>query len=158
MYKLLLAFFLISPVALLAQGRSDVSVQIKPQIGGDRMCLDARGDRDKDGIPVQVYTCHGSENQRWTIASSMDNRHAIIGVGGYCLDVRGSGSIANGTPAQLWRCHFGDNQRFSLQPDGRIKEVHSGKCLIAPAAKEETVVVLDTCKNTPGEVWTITKQ
>jgi len=77
--------------------------------------------------------CHGSENQRWTITASQDNKRAIIGIGGYCLDVRGNGPQGNGTPTQLWKCHFGDNQRFAFSPDGRIREVRTGKCLIAVA-------------------------
>lgn len=119
------------------------------------MCLDARGDRDQDAAPIAIYGCHGSENQRWTVTASQDNKHAIVGIGGFCVDVRGVNATNNGTPAQLWKCHFGENQRFSFMPDGRIREVRSGKCLIAATPKDGTPVVLDTCKNTPGEVWAL---
>ncbi len=151
----LFALLLLAPVALHAQGEtSGVSLNIQPRIG-PRLCLDARGDRDQDGAPVAIYTCHGSENQRWTVTASPNNQHAIIGIGGFCLDVRGTNATANGTPAQLWKCHFGENQRFSFMPDGRIREVRSGKCLIAAAPKDGTPVVLDTCKNNPGEIWSL---
>lgn len=158
MRNLILSLFvlLLAPIALHAQGQtSGVSLQIQPKIGGGHFCLDARGDRDQDGAPVAIYSCHGSENERWAVTASPGNQHAIIGIGGYCLDVRGTNSTGNGTPAQLWKCHFGENQRFSIQPDGRIKEVRSGKCLIAATPKDGTPVVLDTCKNNPGEVWTL---
>ena len=131
-----------------------VSVQIEPVAGAGKLCLDAKGDRDSDGIPVIVYECHGSENQRWTITSSPDNKHAIIGLGGYCLDVRGGAARGNGTPVELYQWHFGANQRFSMGGDGRIREVESGKCLIASALKNDSPLVLDTCTNAPTEVFT----
>lgn len=157
MFKLLLAFFVLAPAALLAQGKtSGVALQIEPQNGGGHMCMDARGNRDQDGAPIAIYSCNGEGNQQiWTVTASANNQHAIVGIGGYCVDVRGVNSSNNGSPAQLWKCHFGENQRFSLAPDGRIKEVRSGKCLIAPTPKDGTNVVLDTCKNTPGEVWAL---
>ncbi len=71
--------------------------------------------------------------------------------------MRGTNATANGTPAQLWKCHFGENQRFAMDADGRIKEVRSGKCLIATAAKDGAPLVLDTCKNTPQELFVIRK-
>lgn len=139
-----------------AQGPSTgVSVQIQPLSGAGKFCVDVEGDRDRDGVPVFIYQCHGSENQRWTITSSLDDKHAIVGIGGYCLDVRGTTSRANGTPVQLWKCHFGPNQRFHLSSDGRIREVESGKCLIAVAAKDGAPLVLDRCTNTPDEVFVI---
>jgi hypothetical protein len=151
-----LFLLMVASIAAVAQGPNNgVSVQIQPQSGGGRYCMDARGNRDQDGVPVFIYQCHDSENQRWTITTSVDNRHAIVGIGGYCLDVRGTNSTGNGTPTQLWKCHFGDNQRFSLEPDGRIKEVRSGKCLIATAAQDAAPLVLDTCKNTIREIFMI---
>ena len=153
---LLFLFLMAASSAVIAQGPdTDVSVQIQPQSGAGKFCVDARGDRDKDAVPVFIYQCHGSANQRWTITSSPDNKHAIIGIGGYCLDVRGTNSTADGTPAQLWKCHFGENQRFALQPDGRIKEIRSQKCLSATGARDGASLVLNTCKNTPAELFTI---
>ena len=153
---LALTFSLLVASAAFSQGpQTGVAVQIKPVIGNGQYCLDASGNRDADGTPVFVYKCHGSENQRWTISSSTGNEHAILGIGGSCLDVRGSNSTGNGTPVQLWRCHFGDNQRFALRPDGRITEVRSGKCLIALAPRDGAPVVLDQCKNTPQEIFAI---
>jgi len=157
MRKLLLfALLLIASVAAHAQDpNTGVGVQIQPVIGNGHFCLDARGDRDQDGVPVFIYMCHGSENQRWTITASQDNKRAIIGIGGYCLDVRGNGPQGNGTPTQLWKCHFGDNQRFAFSPDGRIREVRTGKCLIAVAPQDGAPLVLDTCRNTPQEIFAI---
>jgi len=155
MRKLLsLSLLLAVSIAAHAQKVSpDVSIQIQPLSGAGAFCLDAHQNISKNGIPVIVYQCHGVPNQRWTITTSEDNRHAIVGIGGYCLDVRGSNSTQNGTPVQLWKCHFGDNQRFSLSDDGRIREVRSGKCLVAAAAVNEAPLVLSTCTNIPGEIF-----
>ena len=155
MLKYLLCILFLLPVAAVAQGpTTDVAVQIQPVIGNGHFCLDAEGNRDHDGVPVFIYACRGSENQHWTVTSSVNNQHAIIGIGGFCLDVRGNGA-ANGTPVQLWKCHFGDNQRFSLNPDGRIVEVRTHKCLIATAPRDRAPLVLDTCSNTPQEIFAI---
>ncbi len=148
--------FVAGGTAALAQGpNTGVAVQIQPRTGNGQFCLDARRDQEADGTPVFIYQCHGSENQRWTITASPNNQHAIIGTGGYCLDVRGTNSTGNGTPVQLWKCHFGENQRFATDADGRIKEIRSGKCLIATAAKDAAPLVLDTCKNSPQELFLV---
>lgn len=132
-----------------------VNVQIEPLIGNGHFCLDVRGGQSQDGTPVFIYGCHPVPGQRWTITSSTDNRHAIIGLGGMCLDVRGTNSTSNGTPTQVWGCHFGDNQRFAFTPDGRIHEVRSGKCLLAVAPQDGAPLVLNDCRNTPQEVFVI---
>ncbi len=150
--------FVAGGAAALAQApKGDVSVQIQPRIGNGNFCVDAKRDAESDGTPVFIYQCHGSENQRWTVSSSVNNQRVILGTGGYCLDVRGTNASANGTPTQLWKCHFGDNQRFSLEPDGRIKEVRSGKCLVATAVKDGAPLVLSPCTNAPGEVFMLRK-
>lgn len=152
------ALLLIASTVVLAQGpNTGVGVQIQPRSGDGKFCMDARRDQEADGTPVFIYQCHGSENQRWTISSSVNNQHAIIGTGGYCLDVRGTNATATGTPAQLWKCHFGDNQRFGMDVDGRIREVRSGKCLIATAAKDGAPLVLDKCTNSQQELFLIRK-
>lgn len=146
------SFLLAAP--LMSQAPSTgVNVQIQPVSGGGQFCVDAKGDQARDGDQVFIYRCHGSENQRWTVTSSVNDQHAIIGIGGYCLDVRGISSRANGTPVQLYQCHFQQNQRFHFTPDGRIKEVASGKCLIAVAATDGAPLVLDRCMNTPDEIF-----
>ena len=156
--KIVVAFGLslfFMPAAFSQGPVTGVGVQIKPVIGSGQFCLDARGDRDKDGTPVFVYRCHGSENQRWTVSSSSDNKRAVLGIGGLCLDVRGAQTTSSGTPVELWQCNFGENQRFGFRPDGRIVEVRSGKCLIATAARDQSPVVIDQCRNTPQEVFAV---
>jgi len=116
-----------SGLALADQFGNNLTVRSAP--GGDHFCMDAQGDHKGDGTPVQLWQCHGRENQRWTVTHNVDGTSAISGTGGLCLDVRGNGQH-DGTPVQLWQCHFGANQRFRIFDDGRIQEVATGKCLM----------------------------
>jgi hypothetical protein len=155
MRKLFVFFFVLATsMAANAQKVSpDVSVQIQPISGGGSFCLDAARDVTHDGDKVQIWQCHGSANQRWTITTSTDDKErAIIGIGGYCLDVRADSTQA-GAPAQLWKCHFQQNQRFTVEPDGHIFERVSGRCLVATAPQNGASVVLNSCQNTPGQRW-----
>ncbi|MHB8285786.1 MAG: RICIN domain-containing protein [Caulobacteraceae bacterium] len=152
-FKIALLILSASAVAAHASVVSGVGVEIRPAAGKGQFCLDAKNKGDANGVPIQVWQCHGTPNQVWTVSSSSGNAHAILGQGGLCLDVRGQSSRANGTAVQIWQCHFGANQRFALSADGRIKETSSGKCLIASAAKNGAPLVLDTCTNTPDEVF-----
>ncbi len=161
MWKYFFATLLVLVISVCASDgfaqnpNTGIHVQIQPLVGNGRLCLDASGDHVGDGVPVLVYPCHGSDNQRWTISSSTGNEHAILGIGGFCLDVRGGNATGNGTPAELWKCHFGDNQRFALRPDGRIIEARSGKCLSVATPTQASAVVLNNCANVPQEVFAI---
>jgi len=159
---LALLFTLAAPLIAQGPGQGQVArmnmglnVQIQPLNGGGQFCVDVHNFSTQDGAQVYIYHCTGQENQRWTITSSTNDQHAIIGIGGMCLDVRGQHSRSNGTPVQLWQCHFGPNQRFHFSPDGRVREVSSGKCLIAVAPRDGAPLVLDDCKNTPDEIFAI---
>ena len=130
----------------------ETNVMIKSDVAPN-MCFDAEGDHKTDGDKVFMYKCHGRENQRWAVTHDTNGQSAIIGLGGYCLDVRGTHSRKDGTPVQLWQCHYGKNQRFTVTPEGQIKEVESGKCLIALQEGDRAPVVLDDCIGTPLEKW-----
>jgi hypothetical protein len=65
----------------------------------------------QDGIRLTIHNELGGENQRWAVTQSVESQSAILGVDGYCLDVRGASRQA-GAPVQLYQCHFGSNQKF----------------------------------------------
>ena len=126
-------------------------------LGNDRLCMDASLDHGvHDGDPVYVYRCHGHENQRWTVTQSVGGESAIVGVDGFCLDVRGASKQA-GAPLQLYQCHFGSNQKFKVHPEGHIKEVASGKCLASLGSKDRSLIVLDFCQDSPNQIWLLEK-
>ncbi|GAC1307201.1 MAG: hypothetical protein NVSMB10_12550 [Steroidobacteraceae bacterium] len=132
------------------------NLSLKLKGANNQFCMDASMDqREQDGDKVYVFKCTGHENQRWSITHGMNGQSLLVGLGGYCLDVRGTQSTGNGTPVQLWQCHYGKNQRFNVLPTGQIKEVESGKCLIAKGASDRSPVVLDNCTNSPMEKWDV---
>jgi hypothetical protein len=54
-------------------------------------------------------TCNGRPSQKWSIANGQ-----IIGIGGKCLDVLGSGA-ADTTPLILATCSASPSQQWSVQ-------------------------------------------
>ncbi|MBV8656435.1 MAG: ricin-type beta-trefoil lectin domain protein [Burkholderiales bacterium] len=137
--------------AAYAQGGTHLTIH--NELGNDHLCMDASLDHGvKDGDPVYVYRCHGRDNQRWTVTQSVGGQSAIVGVDGYCLDVRGASKQA-GAPVQLYQCHFGGNQKFVVQQEGHIKEVASGKCLASLGTHDRSPIVLDYCQDSPNQIW-----
>ena len=141
----------------IAQAQGGTNFTIHNELGHDHFCMDASMDSGvHDGSAVYVYRCHGRENQRWTVTQSVDNQSAIVGINGFCLDVRGA-SRAVGTPVQLYQCHFGGNQKFVVQPDGHIRESGTGKCLSSLGKDDRAPIVLDFCQDTRNQIWLFEK-
>jgi len=121
----------------------------------EEMCIDAESDRAELHPLIQLFHCHGRENQRWTFAEENDASSQILGIGGLCLDVQGQHS-SSGTPLQLYPCANAANQKFRHNVDGRLQEVQTGKCLTAGDFKEHSPVFIDDCRDDkPGQVWII---
>src|SRR6266536_96357 len=73
-------------------------------------CLDVTGNRSANGTQIEIWSCNGGTNQKWTLTS--DN--TIVGVqSGKCLDIYNNGT-ANGSVVQLWTCKTpgNNNQRW----------------------------------------------
>ena len=154
--KLLLFISCLSlvPSSAHAQFVAGVNFKAISASGSGNYCMDAADNRKNDGTKVFMFTCHGRENQRWTVTTGAEGTSAIIGTGGYCLDVRGGvKESAAGTPVQLWKCNFNSNQRFTVGRDGTVKEQASGKCLQATADKEGAAIVIQACTGAPTEKW-----
>jgi hypothetical protein len=90
-------------------------------------CLDVTDVRNDGGAPLQIWDCHGGENQRFTSTAAGELRVTIRGVT-MCLDAAG-GSTADGTSVIIWPCHGGTNQKWNLNADNTITGVQSGKCM-----------------------------
>ncbi|WTI42978.1 ricin-type beta-trefoil lectin domain protein [Streptomyces sp. NBC_00589] len=71
--------------------------------------MDASGQGTTPGTKVDIWTCNGDSNQKWTIEAD----GTITGVqSGLCLDATGAGT-ANGTLLELWTCTGGSNQKWT---------------------------------------------
>src|SRR5258708_22593065 len=67
-----------------------------PVTGIAGKCVDVVAVGTAKGTKIQLYTCNGTNAQRWT--SGDDGTLRALGK---CLDVAGAGT-ANGTQVQLW--------------------------------------------------------
>jgi type 1 glutamine amidotransferase len=94
-----------------------------PVVGLANKCLDISGGNTADGTKIQLYTCNGTNAQKWTVTPN-----GPIKALGKCLDVAGGGT-ANGTKAQLWTCNGSGAQNWSAQPDQTLRNPQSGRCL-----------------------------
>jgi alpha-galactosidase len=118
-------------------------------------CLDVYGNRTAPGTAVEIWSCHGGANQRWTPTATGELR-----VQGGCLDAHDNGT-APGTRVQLWTCNGGANQQWRLNPDGTVTGVQSGLCLDVtggdtPAGNVDGVLVeLWTCNGGPNQQWAL---
>ena len=118
-------------------------------------CLDVKAWSNAPGTPVEIYTCHGGDNQKFT---SVDGqiRVTINGVTN-CLDAAGWGT-GNGTRIITWTCHGGSNQQWTHNGDDSIRGVGSGRCIDinGGGTHNGNGVVLWDCKNggNGSQTWT----
>jgi chitinase len=91
--------------------------------GYEGLCLDDRSASTANFNPIQVYTCNGTNAQRWTVASG--NTLQVLGK---CLDVYAAGT-ANGTTVDLYDCNGTGAQVWVPQSNGSLLNPESGKCL-----------------------------
>jgi len=87
-------------------------------------CLDVPSGVISAHQSIQIYECHGGNNQLWKIYN--DGTIRPVGDTGYCLDVPW-GSAVSGNVLQLYPCHGGASQQFSVQDSGEIR--FQGLCL-----------------------------
>lgn len=81
-------------------------------------CLDL----DAASSNLQVWDCHGGDNQQWTYDNSTGVIRSLASE--KCLDA--SGYYGN---AYMAPCHFGLNQRWDLLPSGLIRDRAHHQCL-----------------------------
>ncbi len=86
------------------------------------LCADDSGASRQNFNPVQIYTCNGTNAQRWTV--SYDTIRAL----GKCLDIAGGGT-ADGTKVDLYDCNGTGAQAWQPRSDKSLYNPQSGKCL-----------------------------
>lgn len=115
--------------------------------GMNGLCLDISGGL-RQGAPLIVFRCHGSDNQRFSWS-----RRGELRVGDYCVDVT-SGDTRDGTPLIAFRCNGGRNQRWSAR-GGQIVSDLSGKCmdLQSGQARPGQPVIAWRCNGGANQNW-----
>ncbi|GJF33629.1 glycosyl hydrolase [Kitasatospora sp. NE20-6] len=114
-------------------------------------CLDVAAAATANGTQVQLYTCNGTDAQKWTTTTAGELR-----VLGKCLDLA-AGGTADGTKAQLWDCNGTGAQKWTPTTAGELRNPQSGKCLdvAAAATADGTKVQLYTCNGSAAQKWTL---
>ncbi|WP_436495033.1 ThuA domain-containing protein [Actinokineospora sp. HUAS TT18] len=116
-------------------------------IGGK--CVDIWGNQPTDGQKIQLWTCHGGNNQKWTqVGSTLQSM-------GKCLDVTGGGQV-DGTFVQLLTCNGSTAQNWTVQTsDNTIR--NGTKCLDATggSSADGTQLIIWTCTGGQNQRWTL---
>ncbi|WP_443080951.1 ricin-type beta-trefoil lectin domain protein [Streptomyces sp. PTD9-10] len=119
-------------------------------------CLDVQGGKKDNGTPVQVYTCNGSEAQKWVLYGSEDSLH-LQNVNAFkCLDVAGNNS-ANGTKIQISSCKESSSQTWASELRGAtaLKNSGTGKCLDLHTFTNGSDAQLYTCNGSDAQKFDI---
>jgi ricin-type beta-trefoil lectin protein len=90
-------------------------------VGVGNKCADVPGFAFFPGTQLQIFTCNGGINQKWTVLPD-----GVVMNGDFCWDVPG-GQTANGTILQIFGCNGGNNQKFVFTPSGQM--TFGGKCV-----------------------------
>ncbi len=124
-------------------------------IGGK--CLDAQGGEPTPGTAVQLYRCHGGENQRWQLDLTPVPQR-VRGIGGLCL-VPGPAPGSGAPRLEIDECGGGDDL-WSLETTGSSKPsvlIHqeTGLCLDVRGAStaDGTPTILWECHGGANQVW-----
>jgi predicted alpha-1,2-mannosidase len=115
-------------------------------------CVDVKNSSAADGTPVQLYTCNGTNAQKWTVTGD-----GTLTAFGKCLDVTTSGT-ANGTKVQLYRCNGTGAQQWTYDATAKsLTNPESGKCLDDPdsTTTDGTQLQIYTCNGTAAQQWTL---
>ena len=120
---------------------------------GDK-CLDVQGADPSDGVFVNIFECHGQENQRWEL-EPVSSFFELRGLEGKCVQPGGGES---GVRLIIGPCG-GLEDRWEPDPDVlsdfSLVHVSSGKCMDVEGASsaDRTPVNIFDCHGGPNQTW-----
>ncbi|MBP0459575.1 lectin [Streptomyces montanisoli] len=119
--------------------------------GLDGKCLDVTGANTANGTAVDLYSCNGTDAQRWTVGSD-----GTVKALGKCLDVSG-GSTADGAKVQLYDCNGTGAQQWRAEASGDIVNTAANKCLDVKdrSSADGTPTQLWSCTGASNQKWTL---
>jgi glucosylceramidase len=111
-------------------------------------CVDVAGGSAADSTTVQLYSCNGTDAQRWTAEPD-----GTVQALGKCLDVAGGGT-ANGTAVQLYSCNGTGAQQWRRSGAEWIN-VPAGRCLDATnnSSADGTKLQIWDCTGGANQQW-----
>jgi hypothetical protein len=86
-------------------------------------CIDVPSANFSDGVPLQVYTCNGSNAQAWTFTGG-----TLRTQNNKCMDVAW-GATTNGAVIQIANCSGNAAQQFVLSSAGDLVNPQANKCV-----------------------------
>lgn len=113
------------------------------------MCLDVADGRMRPGAVVQLYACHGRENQRFTWGRGGE----IVTPNRLCLDIQNA-NTNDGARLIVWNCSGARNQRWYAR-GGTIVSQLNGKCVdvFEGQFRNGQAVVAWSCNGGPNQRW-----
>ncbi|WP_235921178.1 glycosyl hydrolase family 18 protein [Lentzea tibetensis] len=138
---------LVSAIYATATGGTPPTGRTGPITGIAGKCVDVAAANSANGTAVQLWTCNGTDAQRWTVGTDGTLRAL-----GKCLDLSGT---ANGAVARLWDCTGSGAQGWQAQSNGTLRNPASGRCLDAtgPSSADGTRLQIWDCFASSNQVW-----
>ena len=118
--------------------------------GPNGKCLDDNGGSTVNGNKIDIWTCNGSDAQKWTL-----NANKTLSVLGSCLaDRHYTGA---GTKLVLWTCVGHKNEQWTHRSNGEYVLATNGLCLTDPSnsSVNGTQVQIRACKNFKDQHWSL---
>ncbi|MEU1753066.1 ricin-type beta-trefoil lectin domain protein [Micromonospora matsumotoense] len=118
-------------------------------VGYAGKCIDVPNSNGVDGQYLQLWTCNGTNAQRWTFAGD-----GTVRALGLCMDVAW-GSTANGAVVQLARCSGNAAQQFVLSGAGDLVNPQANKCVDVQGANsaDGARLVIWECTGGANQKW-----
>jgi 3D (Asp-Asp-Asp) domain-containing protein len=115
-------------------------------IGAGGLCLDLNGGVAIDGNHVQVFTCNGTDAQRWTLATD-----GTLRVVGKCAQ-----TIADGT-VHITTCNTGAATQWRQGKSRALVNVGTGTCLTDPRSGSQSGsgAQVAACTGAAGQQWSL---
>ncbi|RGC66975.1 Glucan endo-1,3-beta-glucosidase precursor [Micromonospora sp. MW-13] len=86
-------------------------------------CIDVPSSNFVDRAPLQMWTCNGTNAQKWTFTGN-----AVQSQNNKCMDVDG-GATGNGAVVQLYTCNGSGAQQFTLNAAGDLVNLQANRCV-----------------------------
>jgi len=120
-------------------------------------CADVEAGGWTSGARVIQYTCHGQDNQQWTIAAYNGSYQLIVKRTGECLSVAGDSALAGAQTVQ-YPCGGYTNQLWDIKYVGNSVQLlakQTGMCLTVQGGslQDVTPLVQQTCTGAASELW-----
>jgi hypothetical protein len=115
-------------------------------VGAGGLCLDLNGGVPFNGNHVQVFTCNGTDAQRWTLATD-----GTLHVVGKC-----AAPVADGT-VHITDCGTGSTGQWRPGQNRSLVNLGTGRCLTDPrgGAQSGAGVQVSDCTGAAGQQWTL---